>query len=327
MKKFAILGALLIVLGGILFVGALAASGWDIALLSTNGPLEERLLDVENRQQDITLSERDTPVVIGLSDDNQIHLQYAESRRQYYTITDDDMLTIKKEVKPLAFVFNFDFNFNAKFTLLLPKNFQGNVTIKNANGTITLSNLDLQELLLKTSNGRVELENVTAKSLELKSSNAPLELNHVKVQDSIICDTSNGKLALSDIIARNLDAETSNATINADSIHVDDALSLESSNGRIDVDALAGKEISLTTSNASITGSITGSLHDFSVESKTSNASNNLPEDMTGGEKDLRVHTSNGAIKLQFEESNAKPETKVEPETAKKEEVPFSVRE
>ncbi len=328
MKKLAVIGALLIVLGGIVFTGALAASGWQISKLSTNGPLEDRSMTIQNKQQDIVLIERDTPIVIGRSDDNDIHLEYAESKRAYYIIKDEDTLLINKEYKPLAFFFNFDFNFTKPLTLLLPKDFQGNIKVKNANGGIELSQLDLQELELITSNGRVTVEQLTAKALVVKSSNAGMTLDTVQVQDEIICNTSNGKLQLSDITTRDFVAKTTNASVTARNIYTDDSITLESSNGRIDIeDLLAGKELSLITNNASITGSIRDSMRNYSIQSKTSNANNNLPEDMSGGPKDLTVKTSNGPIKLTFDESAQTPPQMEKKDTKNQQNDGFSVRD
>ena len=89
MKKLAIIGSVTCVIGAIIFISAFASIGWDITNISTRPEYEERYFSTENTNQTITLKDKDKPVSVGLSDDNQIHIIYYENEKERYQIEDN----------------------------------------------------------------------------------------------------------------------------------------------------------------------------------------------------------------------------------------------
>lgn len=116
--------------------------------------------------------------------------------------------------------------------------------------------------------------------LKVNTSDGRINISQVKASD-ILLSTSDGRITISEVNCSNIKAKTSDGSIVVDQL-----------------DAL--KSIALSTSDGSIKGTLCGNVNDYSISSKTSDGSNNLPE-TSGGSKLLKVQTSDGSIKIYFE--------------------------
>ena len=98
-----------------------------------------------------------------------------------------------------------------------------------------------------------------------------------------------------------LEAVTSNSRITAEECSMSFGMILTTSNGAIHINNLVSDKIVLKSSNAPITGTIRGDMRDYAVQSRTSNASCNLPNySYPDQKKDLAVRTSNARIQIDF---------------------------
>ncbi len=173
----------------------------------------------------------------------------------------------------------------------------GNCSIK-VNGMNALCDTDL-----KTTNSRIALESVSCVRLEARTTNARIVLEQVNAKQGIQCTTSNSRIESRQVkCGGNTTLTTSNSRITAEATAARGELSLTTSNSSMDVSGLSADAITLRTSNGSISGVLPGRMSDWAIESRTSNGSNSLPTDQSGP-KPLRVRTSNGSIRVRFEET------------------------
>ena len=174
------------------------------------------------------------------------------------------------------------FRFPQRLILEIPENFRGSMRVKTSNSQINAASLPgMADIQLITSNAKITAENMSAGTMLLQS--------------------SNGGLLLRDLKGRRLEAITSNEKVRAANCSFPDTLLLSTKNGSIFLQDIIGDNIVLTTSNASITGNILGDMRDYGIESKTSNASNNLPNyQYPDQRKHLKARTSNGKIMVEF---------------------------
>lgn len=303
MKKFAVIGASVFVLGVFLFTGALAASDWDVTRLSTKPPFEKKQYTVENSGQSISVFDSNMPVHIGVSADAQIHFEYYENEKEFYEIDNSTELKFIKQYNYKWYdnIINFDLR-RPSFTVLLPAEYTGSIVAETSNGAIKIEDTSLGSVSLTTGNGKIELKNVTASgSAKAKTSNGKIEARGVTSEGGLFCTTSNAGLFLSQIRAQSLDAISSNGKIELHSATLDSSVWIETSNSKINLDSLkAGGDVTLKTGNGPIYGTIVGRMEDFSIISGTSNGKNNLPEFWGSGEQHLSVHTSNSNIDITF---------------------------
>lgn len=98
-----------------------------------------------------------------------------------------------------------------------------------------------------------------------------------------------------------LSAKTTNEDIKVTSLSFSDSVSLDSNGGNIVCERInAGKSIALTAKNGNITGTVSGSIDDFSVSCKIKKGDCNLPELMEGGPKSFFADCNNGDIEIKF---------------------------
>ncbi|MDR0916055.1 MAG: hypothetical protein LBN02_02570 [Oscillospiraceae bacterium] len=154
---------------------------------------------------------------------------------------------------------------------------------------------------LTTRNAHIEASSVAlTRSLTLATSNSHVDVRDLSVGGALKVSSSNARITLDNVNAVAISASTSNARCEASNVRADGDLTLTTSNSRISAEHIAAAKIVLRTSNSRVSGTIEGAIRDYSVRSRTSNGSSNLPTDMGGGDKSLDVHTSNGTIDVRF---------------------------
>ncbi len=155
---------------------------------------------------------------------------------------------------------------------------------------------------LKTSNSRITLEDVKCLTLDAVNSNARLTLEKVEAKQALNGKTSNGRIEAADTVCGgDLVLTTSNSRIEANGCAARGEMRLTTSNGAIKFSGIDAQAVTLRTSNGGISGVLPGRQPDWQIDSGTSNGRSNLPKQQPG-EKQLRVHTSNGSIDVRFEE-------------------------
>lgn len=98
-----------------------------------------------------------------------------------------------------------------------------------------------------------------------------------------------------------IDVITTNGDIMSAPIQILNGVSFDTNGGNIVIDALSvGCKAQFTAKNGNITGSLAGSMSDFSVSCKIKKGDSNLPEDTTGGTKFLTATCNNGDISISF---------------------------
>lgn len=231
--------------------------------------------------RELTVDDRNMPVdVVGVSG-KRTRIKYKNSRDIKYKIKQtSNTLTLERK-RTIGFSFDF-FNFgnsSPRVTIEVPKAKLKDLQIETSNGKVSAENLTLDNLDLETSNSKMTINDVDASNVDAETSNGKVELSHLKFDDGSF-ETSNSKMDLLDLSFSEGEFQTSNGKINL-------------------MNLKPAKSLSLETSNSEINGTIIGNKEEFSITSKTSNASNNLGNQKDGS-KELEVKTSNGDIEVAF---------------------------
>lgn len=104
----------------------------------------------------------------------------------------------------------------------------------------------------------------------------------------------------SEMIAK-LSAATTNENITITNLSFAESVNLLSNGGSIICDNLgAGKVITLAVKNGDITGSISGTMDEFSITCTIKKGESNLPALKEGGDKSLTAECNNGDINIEF---------------------------
>jgi len=210
----------------------------------------------------------------------------------------------EKEKPSFTGFMNMFFGHRKSYTITveLPRGVAANAELSSCNAAIDVAHGGMSgELKLSTSNARISVGNICMDgSIHCKTSNARISLQDVEAQQ-ICAHTTNGRIEAEHLmILDRAELVTTNGRIHLQDIQGGSAV-LRTTNGSVNVDHGDLKALSMTSSNGAIRAKLAGTIRDYSVESGTSNGSNTLPASMPGGTRDLKAHTSNGSIKVEFD--------------------------
>ena len=294
-------------LGLLILLMILIIAGFDFGKLSSVPAKEQKNYTAGSADlKSIIISDTDNSVRIAEGDGDKIEVVYYENSLEYYEINESNgALSIKarnnKKWYDYVGVLNFQVQ-NTTLLVMVPKDVLEKLDIKTSNGSVTVESVSPARLLnIYTDNGKIAVTNINSQAgIVLTTSNGPLTLENINAA-YIKGKTTNGNVKAENIACKTFAGLSStNAKIDADVIKCGESISLTSTNGRIRVGGLSANEINLKTSNASITGSVSGSIKDYIIRSKTTNADNKL-QNLDLGSKKLTVNTSNGKIDISFE--------------------------
>jgi DUF4097 and DUF4098 domain-containing protein YvlB len=258
--------AALLVIGIALAFTGLALAGWRFEGLGTKQTYEEKTFTADAAEfYFISIEDLNRPIKLAPSSDGSIHVTYYESELEGYDISSADgklTFTFRTRKKWYQYIgFNFDFG-EKTVRLEVPAGYDGTIELSTQNSSISAENL------------------ASLTALKLKTVNGDIEGVEVSVSQSLGASTTNGGVKLTDIGAKALTAKTTN--------------------GKIALSRVDSAEIALKNVNGDISGSVCGSMSDYSIESGTVNGKNNLPSDKEDGSKSLKAETVNGDINIQF---------------------------
>ena len=322
--------ALILVIAGILLFGtAVALAGGDLRKFSTVEEYMEKNYTVNAAKiSSLVVSDIDNGINIQPSPDDEIRITYYENRKKSYDInisaSGELSVICRSDMKWYDYIgiFNSDW-YNTTVTILIPESLSAEVKLNTSNGRIDVENVNVDKFYAKTSNGSINLESVYIDGpVSLTSNNGRVSVNNTSSAGHFEIDTSNGAIKVENLTAGGkISADNKNGSINFQNVKADGAVLIKSSNGaliakntvangnfemnvsngRIEIERIVGYDITLRSSNGSIKGTVIGSTAEYSVVARASNGSVSAPSS-SNGEKVLDIKTSNGAIKVEFEQ-------------------------
>ena len=108
-------------------------------------------------------------------------------------------------------------------------------------------------------------------------------------------------LQVPDAMLENLTISTTNEDITVSGLTVNGTMDLTCNGGQIAFENVGvGSALRLTGKNGDISGSVLGSMDDFSIQTEIKKGETNLPESTDGGEKTLYAANNNGDVQIEF---------------------------
>lgn len=285
-----------LIIAGVFFVSGIICCGvgasmvdFDFTRLGTVSSYEKKQYEVSAAEiASFSVTDRNNGIIILPSPDDKIRITYYENEKELYEIGEKDG-TLSVEYRDMRKWYEY---IGISWTVLsrdmiieLPADYSGAFTAESSNGKMSLSDM-----------------NFTGGDISLQTSNAPIHVNNVTAAGDLTADTDNGTVTLSKTqVTGELQIRTKNGKVVTEGVGAQGNMSLKTSNGAVLLDITElGSGLSCQTKNGPIKGTVPGDMSDYSITAETSNGKSNLPERYTGGEKTLALHTSNGAIQVEF---------------------------
>ena len=315
-KGWLIAAILFIVIGGVLFAGAMSVLKWDFRKLSTEQMTTEEHAVTQPYTNIAVIA--DTADILFVPSSMGTTVTCYESEKAKHTVTvNDGVLTITVQDRHKWYErigFGFD---TPKITVALPKQEYGALTVDSSTGDLTIpsefsfasvsvtqSTGDVTSsasvagsATIQTSTGRICVKNATVGSLDLVVSTGGVTVSNVTCRETLTVAVSTGKTMMEDVQCRHLlsDGDTGDMTLR--NVVVGKTLSIERSTGSITFDKCDAAEMVVKTDTGNVKGSL---LSDkvFLAQSDTGRV--DVPGTTSGGT--CEITTDTGHIHITIEQ-------------------------
>lgn len=313
-KTWLIVAAVLVVLGGILFTGAMFANNWDFDKFSTvtyttntyevNGNFNSISIDVDTTGIEFVPTDNETCSIVCFEEESVKH----SATVQNGTLVIDTADTRKWYEYIICLSFS-----QPKMTVYLPENEYDSLFIETNTGNITIpedfsfktlniqgdtSDVNcfasvLQDIEIKLSTGDICLEAFAAGQLKLTTDTGQIQVSAADVSGDIRIETDTGKVNLTDTSCENLFAQSDTGYITMKNVIGAGSLTAQSDTGDVRFENSDAAEISVKTDTGDVTGTL---LSDKIFITETSTGRIDVPKTTTGGR--CEIQTSTGDIKI-----------------------------
>ncbi|MBQ8726109.1 MAG: DUF4097 family beta strand repeat protein [Clostridia bacterium] len=295
-KVLVIVGIILTLVGGTIFVISMSANGWDFNSLSTR-TVEEKTIDLEDGIDDVNsvkVIAATANVNLTYHDEQRITVECydviskkGELLREVTANVVGNELIIKDESKNFQ-LFSLGFE-NAAITVKLPRGKVVSAGVEISTGSIKIGEkgeeINFGNLDLETSTGHIKMEaNLTCNAVYLTTSTGAVYIN--------------GNLNATEI---EVEGSTSDLVINGSIVAKE--IEIDHSTGDVTCNAfITAEEIYVGTSTGDVELKLLGSQNDYSYTYDIGTGKSNIFPTF-GGAKNVHVETGTGDVFIYFEVS------------------------
>lgn len=295
LRVLLMIGLILTLIGGLVFVVGFASTGWNYKELSNTqvealrytekaeNPLTALSLDFENADISVTFDETAESVIV---DYPQLQDRNGKKLSEVTVTETDGGLSISEKIKDWK-VGMWDFT-DPKVYITLPAS-------------------RVYALAIETDNGNIQFTGAgQASSVAVNTDNGDIKFTSLACENAITLTTDNGNMILENITAKTLTIETSNGDTHMYGSILAEHIEMETDNGDIVTEngVLDGKALIFESDNGDIKLRLAGKQTDYSVLVETDNGKSNLSPTLTASPnaRNLKITTDNGDILVTFTE-------------------------
>lgn len=311
-KTWLITAAALVLVGCIIFGGAMMALKWDFSKLSTF-KYETNEHTINENYKNISVISDTADITFFPSESTATTVICSEQENIKHSVTvKDDTLTIEMTDTRKWYEYigiNFE---NSKIDVYLPERAYEALNIKASTGDIDIpenfsfKSIDInvstgdvenrasatEGIKIKTSTGDIAVSNVSAGSLELSVSTGKITASSVACTGDLNVRVSTGKTALLNVTCKNLTSTGNTGKISLTNVYVNETMLIDRTTGDVTFENCDASLISVKTD----TGDVRGTLHSGKTfYTSTSTGKVSVPG-TTGGI--CEITTSTGDIKI-----------------------------
>lgn len=312
-KRWLIIATSLVLIGGIIFGGAMTVLKWDFSKLSTS-KYKTNTYKINNEFSSISIKAKTADIIFVVSDNKECKVVcYEEEKAKHSVAVQNGTLTINS-VDDRKWYEYIGINIvTPKITVYLPDSEYEKLNIKNSTGDIeiakdfTFKNIDIEastgdvknyasaaELIkIKTNTGTILLEDISAGALELSVSTGKTTAKSVTCHGNITTFVSTGDTHLENITCNSLISNGSTGDISLKKVIAEEKFTIERSTGDVIFDNCDSAELFVKTDTGDVTGTL---LSDKVFLVETDTGSIDVPKSINGGK--CEIITDTGDVKV-----------------------------
>ena len=316
-KAWLIVGLVLILLGGLLFVGELSLHHWDLATFGT-AKLDTGTAEISESFRNISITSDTEEIRFLPSEDGVCRVDYAvmETRKLSASVQGDTLSieVIDQRKWSDNIFFSFGVTEKARITVYLPERDYEALSIEEGTGDIVLpGDFSFESIRVKTDTGDVDcfasssglisigtdtgdalLEGLSAGALSLSTNTGRIELRSVACAGDLNVSVTTGKAILSEVSSESFTSKGDTGDLRLEQVLVSGLLSVERSTGDVRLEDCDAGELFISTDTGDVHGSLLTEKV-FLVRSSTGEI--HVPDTVSGGT--CKITTSTGDIHIE----------------------------
>ncbi len=295
LRVLLIIGLILTLVGGVVFVVGFASTGWNYKELSntqvetlryteaTENPLTALTLDFEDSDITVVFDETAESVIV---DYPQLQDKKGKNLSEVTVTETEGGLTLTEKVSDWQL---------GMWDLTNPKVF------------VTLPTTRVYTLAITTDTGDVTITGAgQTTGVTITTDTGDVKITDIVCENAMTLNSDNGNILLENITAKTLTVDTDNDDVRLYGNIVAEHIEIQTDNGDITTKngVLDGKTLSVISDNGDVKLKLAGKQTDYAVLVETDNGKSNLSPTLTASPnaRNLKITTSNGDIHVTFAE-------------------------
>ena len=309
--KYLLIGAILLLVGAIIFTVALSLFGWDFSKIATSKLETNEHIPTEDFTG-IKVTDFTASITVHRSENGKCKVVCEEFVNVKHTVeVVDGILTVSaKDTRRWYEYIGINFK-NAMVDIYLPKSEYdsltvsaqtssisvadgfafGNIDVKTSTGNLSFESAAIGNLSCKTNTGNIRLNDVTASAITLSVTTGNVFAEKAECAGELKINASSGHISLQDVSCGRFSAELSTGDVTMKNLISASSIYVKTTTGNIYFEKCDAESLNVTAS----TGKISGSLltpKSFDADSTTGRVQ--VPRDTAGGS--CKIRTSTGDI-------------------------------
>ena len=316
-KKLLIAAALLVLIGCVLFVSAMAMQGWDFTKLSTTKYVtNEYELSGSVKNISVRIDTADVTLVPSESGKASVVCFEQEKVKHSVSVNEGELVIEVNDTRSWYEHIGISFS-SPKVTVYLPAGEYGALAVKSTTGDVEIptefgfESIDISastgdiknyasasgEMKIKATTGDILLEDLSAGNVELSVSTGSVSASGVSCDGGFYVDVTTGKTLLTDVTCKSLMTGGSTGDITFRSVIVAEGLTVKRDTGDVKLERCDAAEIFIETDTGDVSGTLL-SEKIFIAESDTGRV--DVPKTVSGGRCEIITDTGNIKIGVQY---------------------------
>lgn len=311
-----IVAASLILLGIIIFAGAMTVIGWNFRSFDTN-KFETNTHEITDAFGSICVDTDTADIALFKSEDGRCKVVlYEDTNLNHSASVTDGTLTIKLEDTRKWYEHISLFSFSTPMiSIYLPEDEYSALTVREDTGDIEIpkelrfESIDIkcstgdvrcyastsEKINISTTTGSITLDGISAGSAELSVSTGSIKISSLICEGELTIGVSTGKSELRDVSAQSLISSGTTGNISLSNVVATEKFSIRRSTGDVKLDGCDAAEISIVTDTGDVSGSLL-SEKIFMVRTDTGDI--DVPKTTSGGICEITTDTGDVEISI-----------------------------
>lgn len=297
-KRWLTAAVVLVVIGGLTFVGAFAVLGFDLSKISTDR-YETNTYEPAGDFDSIRMDLSTAKVVLAVSEDGSCKVECVEREDENHTVAVENgtlvLRTVAGGTKWYRQFLRFDPGSPA-VTVFLPKAEYDSLLIASFVGDVDLSeNLSFRSIDVTCDTGDVLCGASASEQMEIRTDVGSIRLNAIDTGGKVCVKTDTGDLSVTGVRCGSFTAESQVGDVVLKSVVAASAFSVETDTGDVRLDGCDGESVQIRTNVGNVTGTF---LTDKIIFAETSVGSVDVPKSTTGGKCEITTDTGDIRVKI-----------------------------